>query len=43
MLDGQNSEWLVHTPPELVMAHLHIYKVTFDAIPKNGVPITPLS
>jgi len=37
------SEWLAHTPPELVMAHLHIDKATFDAIPKNGVSITPLS
>jgi oxalate decarboxylase len=37
------SEWLAHTPPELVMAHLHIDKATFDTIPKNGVSITPLS
>ncbi len=37
------SEWLAHTPPELVMAHLHIDKATFDAIPKNGVSVTPLS
>src|SRR6202790_5454678 len=37
------SEWLAHTPPELVMAHLKIDKATFDAIPKNGVSITPLS
>ena len=43
MLDGQNPEWLAHTPPELVMAHLHIDKATFDAIPKNGVSVTPLS
>ena len=39
----QNSEWLAHTPRELVMAHLHIDKATFDAIPKNGVSVTPLS
>ena len=37
------SEWLAHTPPELVMAHLHIDKATLDAIPKNGAVITPLS
>jgi oxalate decarboxylase len=35
------SEWLAHTPPELVMAHLKIDKATFDAIPKNGAVITP--
>ena len=37
------SEWLAHTPPELVMAHLHIDKATYDAIPKNGAVVTPLS
>jgi oxalate decarboxylase len=37
------SEWLAHTPPELVMAHLRIDKATFDAIPKNGAVVTPLS
>jgi oxalate decarboxylase len=37
------SKWLAHTPPELVMAHLKIDKATFDAIPKNGAVITPLS
>ena len=36
------SEWLAHTPPELVMAHLRIDKATFDAIPKSGISITPL-
>jgi oxalate decarboxylase len=36
------SEWLARTPSELVMAHLHIDKATFDAIPKNGVAVTPL-
>ena len=35
------SEWLAHTPSELVMAHLKIDKATYDAIPKNGVSITP--
>jgi oxalate decarboxylase len=37
------SEWLAHTPPELVMAHLKIDKATYDAIPKNGAVIMPLS
>src|SRR6266403_1556081 len=37
------SEWLAHTPPELVMAHLRIDKATYDAIPKNGAVVTPLS
>jgi len=37
------SEWLAHTPPELVMAQLHIDKATLDAIPKNGAVVTPLS
>src|SRR4030088_3197996 len=36
------SEWLAHTPPELVMAHLKIDKATYDAIPKSGISITPL-
>jgi len=32
------SEWLAHTPPELVAAHLNLDKATLDAIPKvNGV------
>jgi len=37
------SEWLAHTPPEAVMAHLHIDKATFDALPKNGGVVMPLS
>ena len=37
------SEWLAHTPPELVMAHLRIDKATYDAIPKDGVSVTPLA
>jgi oxalate decarboxylase len=36
------SEWLARTPPKLVMAHLNIDKTTYDAIPKNGVSVTPL-
>ena len=35
------SEWLAHTPPELVMAHLRIDRATFDAIPKDEVVIMP--
>src|SRR5256886_1833436 len=35
------SEWLAHTPPELVMAHLRIDKATFDAIPKEEVVVLP--
>jgi oxalate decarboxylase len=40
--DFSFSEWLAHTPPELVMAHLHIDKATYDAIPKNGGVVMPL-
>ena len=36
------SEWLAHTPPELVMAHLKIDKATFDAIPKSGGAVMPV-
>jgi oxalate decarboxylase len=35
------SEWLAHTPPELVMAHLNIDKATFDSIPKTEVVVVP--
>jgi len=35
------SEWLRHTPPELVMAHLNIDRSTFDAIPKNETVMMP--
>jgi oxalate decarboxylase len=35
------SEWLAHTPPELVMAHLRIDRATFDAIPKDEAVIMP--
>ena len=37
------SEWLAHTPPEAVMAHLRIDKATFAGIPKNGGVVMPLS
>jgi oxalate decarboxylase len=36
------SEWLAHTPPELVMAHLKIDRKTYDAIPKMGGVVMPL-
>jgi oxalate decarboxylase len=36
------SEWLAHTPSELVMAHLNIDKATYDAIPKNGGVVMPI-
>jgi oxalate decarboxylase len=35
------SEWLTHTPPELVMAHLGIDRTTLDAIPKDEVVVMP--
>jgi len=35
------SEWLSHTPPELVMAHLNIDKTTLDALPKEKLVIVP--
>jgi oxalate decarboxylase len=35
------SEWLAHTPPELVMAHLGIDKGTLDAIPREAIAIMP--
>jgi oxalate decarboxylase len=35
------SEWLAHTPPELVMAHLNIDRSTLDAIPRDETVIMP--
>jgi oxalate decarboxylase len=35
------SEWLAHTPPELVMAHLNIDRATYDAIPKEKLVVVP--
>jgi oxalate decarboxylase len=35
------SEWLAHTPPELVMAHLKVDRTTIDAIPKGEVVVMP--
>jgi len=35
------SEWLTHTPPELVMAHLNIDRPTLDALPKEELVVVP--
>jgi oxalate decarboxylase len=35
------SEWLSHTPPELVAAHLNLDKATLDAIPREKTVIMP--
>src|SRR6201988_886097 len=35
------SEWLAHTPPELVAAHLHLDKATLDALPREKPVIMP--
>ena len=35
------SEWLTHTPPELVMAHLGIDRETLEAMSKDEVVIMP--
>jgi oxalate decarboxylase len=35
------SEWLRHTPPELVKAHLEIDSATLDAIPKDEPIVMP--
>jgi oxalate decarboxylase len=35
------SEWLTHTPPELVAAHLNLDKSTLDSIPKDKSIIVP--
>ncbi|MGB2592321.1 MAG: cupin domain-containing protein [Candidatus Acidiferrum sp.] len=35
------SEWLTHTPPELVSAHLNLDKATLDFFPKNKPVIVP--
>lgn len=33
------NEWLTHTPPALVTAHLNIDQKTLDSIPKKKVPV----
>ena len=39
--DVSFSEWLSHTPPALVMAHLNIDQSTYDAIPKEEIVVVP--
>jgi hypothetical protein len=39
--DMSLSEWLTHTPPELVMAHLNIDRATLDAIPRDKLVVVP--
>jgi len=34
-------EWLAHTPPELVEAHLHLDRTTLDALPREKPVIMP--
>ena len=34
-------EWLSHTPPELVEAHLHLDKATLDALPREKPVLMP--
>jgi oxalate decarboxylase len=35
------SEWLTHTPPNLVTAHLNLDKTTLNAIPQEAVVVMP--
>lgn len=35
------SEWLAHSPPELVTAHLNVDKAVYDAFPKDKAVIVP--
>jgi oxalate decarboxylase len=35
------SEWLAHTPPELVAAHLHLDRGTLDALPREKTVVMP--
>ncbi|HKV23892.1 MAG TPA: cupin domain-containing protein [Candidatus Acidoferrum sp.] len=35
------SEWLTHTPPELVAAHLNLDRATLDALPKDKTVLMP--
>jgi len=39
--DMSLSEWLSHTPPELVMAHLNIDKTMYDALPREKAVVVP--
>ena len=35
------SEWLTHTPPDLVIAHLGIDKATLDGMPRDEIVVMP--
>jgi len=35
------SEWLSHTPSELVRAHLHIDETAYNRIPKEKMVVLP--
>ena len=35
------SEWLTHTPPELILAHMKIDRATLDAIPRDEIVVVP--
>ena len=35
------SDWITHTPPELVMQHLNISRELLERIPKRKVPVVP--
>ena len=35
------SDWMSHTPPELIMEHLKISRETLERIPKDKAPIMP--
>ena len=39
--DHSLSQWLSHTPPELVMAHLNIGQTTYDQISKVKLAVLP--
>jgi oxalate decarboxylase len=36
------SEWLSHTPPQLVMDHMGVDRATFDAIPRDKTVVMPV-
>jgi len=36
------SQWIAHTPPELIAQHLHIDKATLAAIPREKAVVVPL-
>ena len=35
------SDWISHTPPQLVMQHLNISRETLAAIPKDKLVVVP--